>query len=451
MAQSASLPFSEPAWLGGLESPYYNESHRNLQSYVRKYIDDNIMPHALEWEAKGDCPDDAKDSYLNSGIALADVPTQYRPAHLRSLAGIPTDELDAFHNLILMDESFRFEGGIGIALAGANLIGVPPVLNHGTEAQKRRWVPGVFTRETQFCLGITEPTGGSDVGNIRTRAVRSADGAFFTVNGTKKWITGAQWATHMTTAVRTGGPGLGGISLLVIPLSSPGVEIEKIENSGHNAGGASWVRLSDVRVPAENILGEENAGFKYSMSLLSHPLPLYLITVPALLTAYPSVMHNFNKERFVMAVGCNRKARTCLSTALEYALNRETFNQPLISHQIIRHKIMTLGREVEAHWAWLEQIAYHVQIHGWHTDTAAARIALAKVSGGRILELAAREAQQVMGGVAYQRNGPGGGGKVEQITRDLRMMVVGGGSEEILEDLAFRQEVKAARKKGARI
>lgn len=162
-------------------------------------------------------------------------------------------------------------------------------------------------------------------------------------------------------------------------------------------------------------------------------------------------MHNFNKERFIMAVGCNRKARTCLSTALEYALHRETFGRPLIGHQIIRHKLVTLGREVEAHWAWLEQIAYHVQTHGWQADATAGRIALAKVSGGRMLERAAREAQQVMGGVAYQRNGPGGGGKIEQITRDLRMMVVGGGSEEILEDLAFRQEVKASRRKGANL
>lgn len=179
---------------------------------------------------------------------------------------------------------------------------------------------------------------------------------------------------------------------------------------------------------------------------------LGIMTVDLLLYTY-LVMHNFNKERFIMAVGCNRKARTCLNTALAYALQRETFGQLLISHQIIRHKLVTLGREIEAHWAWLEQIAYHVQRHphGWEGDAIAGRIALAKVSGGRMLERAAREAQQVMGGVAYQKGGPGGGGTIEQITRDLRMMVVGGGSEEILEDLAFRQEVKASRKKGANL
>lgn len=280
MSSTAALPFAEPAWLGTLESPYYNESHRKLQAYVRKYTDENIMPHALEWEARGDCPDEAKAAYIRTGIPFADIPAQYRPPgppehhQSQTLGGVvAVDALDAFHMLILTDESFRFEGGVGIALAGgASAIGVPPLLRHGTEAQKRRWLPGLFTRETQFCLGITEPSGGSDVGgSVRTRAVKKSaeDGSdeYYLVTGTKKWITGAQWATHMTTAVRTGGPGPGGISLLVVPLASPGVEIEKIHNSGQNAGGASWVRLTDVRVPAENLLGEENAGFKYSTSL----------------------------------------------------------------------------------------------------------------------------------------------------------------------------------------
>ncbi|KAK2609967.1 hypothetical protein N8I77_003431 [Diaporthe amygdali] len=420
------LPWAEPAWFRSLESPYYNESHRKLHAYVRQYIDDNIRPHNLKWEEDGDCPDAAKESYIKSGLAFADIPAQYRPPGVGFVAGITPDKLDVFHTMIITDEVARIEGGVGIALAGANTIGVPPILNHGTEEQKRRWLPGLFTRKTNFCLGITEASGGSDVGNIHTKAVKSTDGSHFIVTGTKKWITGSQWATHMTTAVRTGGPGIGGISLLVVPLRSEGVEIEKIHNSGQNAGGSSWVRMHNVRVPVENLLGSENAGFKY-------------------------IMTNFNKERFIMAVICNRKTRTCLSTALQYAYNRETFGKPLVYHQIIRHKIITLAREVESHWAWLEQIAYHIQIHGWQSDDIAGRIALAKVSGGKMLELAAREAQQVMGGVAYQKHGPGGGGRVEQITRDLRMMVVGGGSEEIIADLAFRQEMKAAQRKSSKL
>ncbi|KAI1288182.1 acyl-CoA dehydrogenase [Xylaria venustula] len=417
------LPWAEPPWLSSLSSPYYKESHRELQAYARKYFDENVIPHMLEWEEKGDCSKSAKASYLKSGLAALDVPKEYRPKEHGALAGIPIDELDIFHRLILADEAARIEGGVAVALSGgANVIGVPPIINHGTETQKKRWLPGLFTGETSFCLGITEPSGGSDVSNLKTTANKTADGTHYVVSGTKKWITGSPWATHMTTAVRTGGAGASGISLLVIPLSLPGVSVQKIQNSGKSAGGASWVRMDNVEVPADHLIGTENAGFMY-------------------------IMKNFNNERFIMSVGCNRKARTCLSTALTYAFERETFGVPLISHQVIRHKIVNLAREIEAHWARLEQIAYHVNQHGWDSRDIAGPISMAKISGGRILELAAREAQQVMGGVAYQRNGPGGGGLVEQITRDLRMMVVGGGSEEILGDLAFKEEVKTAKRK----
>lgn len=233
----------------------------------------------------------------------------------------------------------------------------------------------------------------------------------------QQWITGAPWATHMTTAVRTGGKGLGGISLLVIPLDSPGVSIRKIENSGQNAGGASWITMESVKVPCSNLIGKENAGFRY-------------------------IMTNFNKERFVMSVACNRKARTCLATALAYSHERETFGKPLVSNQVIRLKLITMARDVEAHFAWLEQIAYHIQTDpaGWQSADIAGRIALAKIMGGRLQERAIREAQQVLGGVGYQKGGVGG--HVEQQSRDVRMNVVGGGSEEILGDLAFREETK---------
>ncbi|KIW32626.1 uncharacterized protein PV07_04157 [Cladophialophora immunda] len=269
--------------------------------------------------------------------------------------------------------------------------------------------------------GGVRDDGGSDLANLRTTATKSQDGKHYIVNGHKKWITGALTATHMTTAVRTGGPGAGGISVLVIPTSSMGFSARKIHNSGTNAGGSAWVDLENVLVPVDNLIGPENQGF-------------------------PILMSNFNTERFIMAVKMNRLARQCLSTALEYSYNRETFGKPLVSHQIIRHKFTHLARYIESHWAWIEQIAYHIKVSGWNSDVAS-RIALAKVHGGTLLEIACREAQQVLGGAGYQRGGVGG--TVEQISRDLRMLVVGGGSEEILSDLAFRQEVSAAKKRGS--
>lgn len=414
--------WSEPAWYNSLESPYYNDTHRQLRQYIRTYIDNNVLPHALEWEAAGEAPRAEALKHAQSGLSFADVPKAYRPPNQQSIAGIPVEKLDIFHFMIMTDEGARAPEGVMSSLGGASVIGAPPIINHGTEAQKQQYLPGLFTWQTSFCLGITEPTGGSDVGAIRTTAVKSPDGSTYTVTGHKKWITGAPWATHMTTAVRTGGPGMKGISMLVIPLDAPGVSRRKIVNSGQNAGGASWITLDAVVVPAANLLGRENEGF-------------------------PIIMKNFNKERFVMSVGMNRKARTCLAEALAYAHERETFGQPLASHQIIRAKITTLARYIESHYAWLEQIAYHIGKHGWQAKDIASRIALAKAHGGRILELAAREAQQVLGGRGYEK----GVTMTEQISRDLRMQVVGGGSEEIISDLAWREEHKRAKQLGANL
>ncbi|KAF2767937.1 acyl-CoA dehydrogenase NM domain-like protein [Teratosphaeria nubilosa] len=417
-------PWSEPAWSQGIASPYYNDSHSKLRDELRAYVNEHILPYSLEWEEKGEAPREEALRWAQSGFSFADVPPQYRPRGIPAgPAGMPVNDLDVFHLLVSTDETSRVEGGVTTSLGGASVIGIPPLIHHGTEEQKQKWLPGLFDWSTSFCLGITEPSGGSDVANIQTTAMKTPDGKHFIVNGYKKWITGAPWATHMTTAVRTGGAGAVGISVLVVDMKSPGLSWRRIPNSGQHAGGASMIELDDVKVPVENLLGQEGQGFR-------------------------AIMVNFNRERYIMAVGCNRKARTCLTIAFEYAHKRETFGKPLIANQIISSKFATLARYIESHWAWLETIAYAIQQSpkGWQDPDIAGRIALAKVQGGRIQEMANREAQQVLGGAGYQRGGPGA--PVEQMSRDLRMMVVGGGSEEIIADLAVRQETVLAKRRG---
>lgn len=279
-------------------------------------------------------------------------------------------------------------------------------------------MPGLFDRSVSFCLGVTEPGTGSDVAAMTTAC---RDGADFVVSGAEKWISGASWASHMTTAVRTGGPGSGGISVLVVPLDVPGVAVEHMRNSGQHAGGASLVLLDEVRVPDDHLVGAENGSFGI-------------------------LMRNFNHERFILAVHCNRKSRTCLALAFAYAALYRAFGRPMLASQVIRRKLAELAHRVEGHWAWLEQVAFHagVQARGRKSPDLAARIALLKVQGGQMVELAAREAQQIFGGGAgYQGGGPGV--TVEQISRDLRMLVVGGGSEEVISDLAVRQEMARTR------
>ncbi|KAK2056752.1 acyl-CoA dehydrogenase domain-containing protein [Colletotrichum caudatum] len=418
-------PFAEPSWYNALASPYYKESNRRVRDHVRKYVKEHISPNVLEWEEKGHVPDEARLQFARAGLIYPDLPEEYRRG-VPLPGNVPAEEWDVFHSLVVSYELSRiWAAGVSAGMSGGTTIGVPPVIHHGTAEQKGRWLTGLFTGETSFCLGCTEPTGGSDLANLRTTAVKSEDGGHYVVNGHKKWITGALRATHMTTAVRTGGAGFGGISVLVIPLDLPGVSRRRITNSGWNAGDSTWVTLENVKVPADHLIGQENSGFHH-------------------------IMTNFNRERFILAVFMNGQARICLEDAWAYAMERETFGKPLMAHQIVRHKLVSMARYVESHWAWLEQIAYHAQATGsMETTDLASRIALAKVHGGRLLELANREAQQIFGGAGYQRGGVGM--RVEQISRDLRVNIVGGGSEEIISDLAVRQEMGAAAGRGAKL
>ncbi|KXH28088.1 acyl-CoA dehydrogenase domain-containing protein [Colletotrichum salicis] len=415
-------PFAEPAWYNTLASPYYNESHRRVRDYVRKYIEEHIAPHIQEWEEKGHVPDEARVHFAKSGLAFPELPRRYA-GDIPLPGDVPAEKWDIFHSLVVSYEASRiWAAGVSVGLNGGTTIGVPPVIHHGTEEQKKWWLPGIITGKTSFCLGCTEPTGGSDLANLKTTAIKSDDGKYYTVNGHKKWITGAIRASHMTTAVRTGGPGIKGISVLVVPLDLPGVSRRKISNSGWNAGDSTWVTLDNVKVPVNHLIGQENTGFQYIMTNADKT--------------------DFNKERFILAVLMNGQARVCLEDAWAYAMDRHTFGKPLMYHQIIRHKLITMARYIESHWAWLEQIAYHAHTTGSMGTELASRIAMAKIHGGRLLELSNREAQQIFGGAGYQRGGVGA--RVEQISRDLRVNIVGGGSEEIITDLAVRQEIGAA-------
>jgi len=158
-------PWAEPSWYSSLASPYYNDSHKQLRNAVRAYVDSRIKPYMLDWEEAGEAPEEARLEYARSGYAFADVPEPYR-ADVIGPAGIPVAELDIFHLMIMTDETSRIEGGVTTSLGGGSVIGVPPIVHHGTEEQKRKWLPGLFTWSTSFCLGITEPSGGVSSGGL---------------------------------------------------------------------------------------------------------------------------------------------------------------------------------------------------------------------------------------------------------------------------------------------
>ncbi|KAH6671949.1 acyl-CoA dehydrogenase/oxidase [Halenospora varia] len=411
-------PYAEPLWYSRDISPHYTASHRRLRAAVRKYFDEEIIPYAFEWESAGKVfKRHAEMGYLALSTGLKNVPLP---------GGIPFEEWDSWHTLIVTDEQSRV-GYTGVlwGLGGGNGIGVPPIVNFGTREQKEKFLPGVADGSVRFCLGITEPDAGSDVANIKTTAIRKGDN--YIVNGSKKWITNGIWADYVTAAVRTGGPGAAGISLLIIPLKAPGVTTRQMHNSGVGSSGSTFITFDDVAVPVSNLIHKENRGFEVIMS-------------------------NFNAERKAIATQSIRLSRVCVEDAWKHACTRETFGKKLIENEIIRAKFVKMGRMIEPAQAFLEQLTWLIELSrkgggkGADNVRIGGMTAMLKVISTRCLEKCVREAQQIMGGLGYARGGRVGASRIEAISRDVRVMAVGGGSEEIMSELALREETKDLKK-----
>jgi acyl-CoA dehydrogenase len=230
-------------------------------------------------------------------------------------------------------------------------------------------------------------------------------GDHYVVNGSKMFITAGVRADYYTVAVRTGGEGSGGISLLLLERDMKGFTRTPLKKQGWWASDTAALYFDEVKVPLENLIGAENQGFI-------------------------GIMRNFNGERIGMAAGANAYARVCFEDALAWARERKTFGKRLADHQVIRHKFAEMARKISATQAWLEQCVVRVKAG----ETPVADLSLLKVQATLTMEYCAREAMQIMGGAGYMR-----GCRVERIYREVRVNAIGGGSEEIMRDLAARQ------------
>ena len=401
------VPYSEPYWYRASEtSPYYTEAHVAFRAKVRAFVDAELIPHVDAWDEAGAFPEELHRKAYAAGIYAAAWPVEHGGTP-------PPGGFDAFHDLILIDELARCGAG-GVLWSCFQCFGIalPPVLAAGSPDLIRRVARPVITGEKVMSLAVSEPWAGSDVANLRTTARREGD--VFVVNGEKKWITGGNKAAFFTVAVRTGGPGFNGVSLLLIEGDRPGVSTRRMKTQGWWASTTAYVQFDDVRVPVGNLIGHENQGFKY-------------------------IMHNFNHESFVLGAQANRFARVCLEEAVAWARQRKTFGRAHIQHQVIRHKIGEMARRIESTHAWIEQLAYQMQRGGSKEDSKmiGGQIALMKVHATKNFEFCAREASQILGGASYVREGKGR--TIERLYREVRVSAIGGGSEEVLMDMAVKQ------------
>jgi acyl-CoA dehydrogenase len=378
-----------------LHNPYLTTEHEQWRDQLRKFIDAEISPYANQWDEDGHIPDDL---WLKSG-AMGILGLGY-PEDV----GGTSEGIDLWHLNILNEEMSRFgAGGVSSTLL-VHCIGLPPVINFANSQLRSEIAPQVISGEKRISLAITEPGAGSDVAQISTTAVR--DGDYYIVNGSKTYITGGMNANWFTTAVRTGGDGGGGVSVLVIPADLAGVDRTPLDKKmGWWAGDTATIYFDNVKVPVDNLLGEENQGFKV-------------------------IMRNFNSERMTMAASMEAYSRVCLEEAVNWAQQRKTFGKRLADHQVIRHKIAEMKQRINATQAYHQLCTYQV-IEG---TPNAGDIAMLKVQASQTMEYCAREAMQILGGAGYMR-----GNRVERIYREVRVNAIGGGSEEIMRDLASRQ------------
>ena len=374
------------------KSPFYNADHLAFRDVVRRFVATEIEPYAHEWDEAGTFPRELYRKAAAIGLLGLGFPEEY--------GGTPADN---FMWIVAVQEMARTgAGGINASLK-SHSIGAPPIARAGSPELKARILPEILSGEKISALAITEPSGGSDVANLRTTARR--DGDVYVVNGEKTFITSGMRADYITTAVRTGGAGPGGVSLLVIPGNTRGLSRTELKKMGWWASDTATLHFDDCRVPAGNLLGQEGEGFKI-------------------------IMHNFNSERLTMAAGCTAAARVCLDEAIDYARQRHTFGKPLTQHQVIRHKLVDMAQRVAASQAMLEMLAWRLD----QGENPVAEICMLKNQATQTLAFCASEAVQIFGGAGYMR-----GVKVERIYREVKVNAIGGGTEEIMKDLASRQ------------
>jgi len=406
-------PGCEPSWYQGFPSPYYGASHVAFRERCRSFIDAEIRPHLEGWL-------DRREGYplaLHAKALAAGLPTAGLAGPVQSRypsSAVPDGGFDTFHELIYLDELAAVGPGGAMGQCGINSMALPPVLAVGSPAVQAMVVDDVIAGRKNISLAISEPTAGSDVAAIRATAVREGD--LYRVSGQKKWITGGHVADFLTLAVRTGGPGNKGISLLLVDTKTPGIEIRKMQTQFDTCHGTTFITLDNVLVPAENLIGEEGTGF---MSLLL----------------------NFNHERFVISVSSCRYSRLCYAESLRHSLRRKTFGKALGEHHMIRLKLAEMLRQVEALQDFSERVAFQYK-SGVPDARMGLQCSLLKVMATKTFEYCAREASQIFGGASIVREGPGK--LVERLYREVRANAVPGGSEEVLLDLAARQALQGA-------
>ena len=376
-----------------MSAGFWSEEQEALRETCARFTEREIVPHLAAWEEAQVLPRELHVKAAKQGLLGVSFPEE--------VGGQGGGLLDS----VALTEAMMEAGASGGVMAGlcTHGIALPHIVHSGNQDLVDRFVRPTLAGELVGSLAITEPDGGSDVAGIRTRATR--DGDHYVVNGAKTFITSGVRADFVTTAVRTGGPGHKGVSLLVVEKGTPGFEVSrKLEKLGWHCSDTAELSYADAHVPAENLVGEEGSGFV-------------------------QIAMAFVTERVSLAVQGYSTAARCLALTIDYAKQRETFGQPLIERQAVRHKLVEMHRRVEAARVYTREVARRYDAG----EQPLVEALHAKRLGVDAASYAVEEAVQIHGGTGYMK-----GTEVEMHYRDARILGIGGGANEVLDDLAAK-------------
>ena len=367
---------------------------REVRELAATFAQRHVVDHIPAWEKAGEIPRELHLEASRAGLLGLGFAEEVGGGgtHLDLMAALET----------------MIRTGVSVGVLSSlmsHVIALPGITRYGSDHLKQTYAVPTIAGELVGALAVTEPSGGSDVAALRTRAVR--DGEHYVVNGSKMFITSGVRADYVTTAVRTGEPGHRGISLLVIDKDSPGFTVSrKLDKMGWLSSDTAELSFDDVRVPVENLVGPtENAGFR-------------------------QIMEQFESERLTMAVECTATAERCLALTIDWVKSRDTFGAPLSTRQVVRHRIADMARRIDVARTYVWDVAER-----WHRgEDVSTQLSMAKNTAVLTGEHVVHEAVQLHGGMGFMRES-----EVEMHYRDMRVQGIGGGTNEIMNEVIAKQ------------
>ena len=379
-----------------MNDQYFTEEHQYFRKTFRDFLQKEVAPHIDAWEESGTIDRFIWKKMGEMGYFGISYPEKY--------GGL---NLDIFYMVIFLEEMQRLNsGGFAAAMWAHTYLAMTHLEKEGNEAQKEKYLAPSISGEKMGCLCITEPFGGSDVSGMRSTAVK--DGNHYIINGSKTFITNGVYSDYLIVAAKTK-PELGnkGISIFVIDRETPGVSATKLDKLGWRASDTGEIAFDNVKIPAENLMGEENMGFPY-------------------------IMQHFALERLVMGINAHARSEWALEYTIQYMKDRMAFGQSISKFQALRHKVADLSTEVEIS----KTFNYNVAKSLGEGQYVVKEATMSKLFSTKVADEVAYECLQLLGGYGYMEDYP-----MARLLRDSRLGPIGGGTSEILREIIAKMVI----------